>query len=101
MSLVWTIKNENGEVLPRFTGASPLEVGRKLVPAHYDAFRLRVSSSYRELFERAVKQILEDQDWRIVRVPRKRKNTKRSDATRGARTKVAEEAQLRSASQSQ
>ena len=89
MTRVWTVKNGNGEVLSQFTGASPLEVGRKLVPAHYDAFRLQVSSSYRELFERAVKQILEDQDWRIVRVPRKRKNFKRRDATRGVRTKVA------------
>ena len=59
MTRVWTVKNGNGEVLSHFTSASPLEVGRKLVPAHYDAFRLQVSSSYRELFERAVKQILQ------------------------------------------
>jgi hypothetical protein len=72
MTSVWTIKNENGEVLSPFTGVSPLEVRRKLVPAHYDAFRLQVSSSYRELFERAVKQILKEQDWRIVRAPSKK-----------------------------
>jgi hypothetical protein len=72
MTRAWTVKNGNGEALPHFASASPLEVGRKLVPVHYDAFRLQVSSSYRELFERAVKQVLKDQDWRIVRVPRKR-----------------------------
>jgi hypothetical protein len=101
MTRVWTVKNGNGEVFSHFTSASPLEVGRKLVPAHYDAFRLQVSSSYRELFERAVKQILKDQDWRIVRVPSKRQNSKRHDATQCVRTKVAEQARLRFASQSQ
>ena len=49
MSRVWTVKNENGAVLSNFTSASPLEVGRKLVAAHYDAFRLQVSCPYREL----------------------------------------------------
>jgi hypothetical protein len=68
MTFIWTVKNTNGEVLPRFTSASALEVARKVVPAHYDAFRLQVSSSYRELFERALKQILEHEDWRIVRL---------------------------------
>ena len=71
MTRLWTVKNGNGEVLSHLTSASPLEVGRKLVPAHDDAFRLQVSSSYRELFERAVKQILKDQDWRIVHVQSK------------------------------
>ena len=47
MTSVWTIKNENGEVLSPFTGVSPLEVRRKLVPAHYDAFRLQVLSTRR------------------------------------------------------
>jgi hypothetical protein len=49
-----------------FASASPLEVGRKLLPAHCGPFRPQVSCSYRELFERAVKQILKVQDWRIV-----------------------------------
>ena len=44
-----------------------MEVGRKLVPTHYDAFRLEVSPSYRELFERAVAQILRREAWEIVR----------------------------------
>jgi hypothetical protein len=64
----WAIKDSNGELLTQFVGPSPLEVGRKVVPAHYDAFRLHVSSSYRQLFERAVKQVLERQDWQIVKV---------------------------------
>jgi hypothetical protein len=69
MTHLWTVKNGNGEVLSHFTSASPLEVGRKLVPGRYDAFRLQVSSSYRELFERAVNQILKDLDLMIVRLP--------------------------------
>jgi len=73
MTRVWTSKNGNGELRPQFTSGSALEVGRKLVSAHYDAFRLRVSSSSRELLNRAVKQILRDQDRRSVREPSKRK----------------------------
>ena len=101
MTRVWTVKNGSGEVLSHFTSASPLEVGRKLVPAHYDAFRLQVSSSYRELFERAVKQILKDQDWRIVRVPGKRQNSQHVTQRRGVRSRIAKQARLNFASQSQ
>jgi len=68
MTFNWTVKNGNGEVLSHFTSTSPLEVARKVVPVHYDAFRLQVSSSYRELFERSLKQTLEQEDWRIVRL---------------------------------
>ena len=101
MTRVWTVKNGNGEILSHFTSASPLEVGRKLVPAHYDAFRLQVSSSYRELFERAVKQILKDQDWRIVRVPCKRQNSQHVTQRRGVRSRIAKQSRLNFASQSQ
>jgi hypothetical protein len=101
MTRVWTVKNGEGEVLSHFASASPLEVGRKLVPGRYDAFRLQVSSSYRELFERAVKQILKDQDWRIVRVPCRSQNSQRRGATRGVRSKIAKQARLSFASQSQ
>ena len=70
MAAYWTVKDATGEMLSEFTSASALEVARKVVPAHYDAFRLHVSSSYRELFERTLKQILEREDWQIVRVKR-------------------------------
>ena len=39
----WTVKDNAGQLLPAFVCASRLEVGRKVVPAHYDAFRLHVS----------------------------------------------------------
>ena len=68
MGAVWGVKNDGGEVLEDFTAASRIDVGRKLVPARYDAFRLQVSESYRELFERAVSRILDQRHWRIVRV---------------------------------
>jgi hypothetical protein len=68
MAAQWGVKNQVGEVLHDFTAASRIEVGRKLVPTRYDAFRLRVSPSYRELFERAVSRILDQRDWQIVRV---------------------------------
>jgi hypothetical protein len=63
----WTVKDSNGELLADFAAHSRLDVGRKVVPQRYDPFRLQVSSSYRELFERAVSQILERKGWEIVR----------------------------------
>ena len=68
MTAAWTIKDGNGQLHAEFIGASPLEVGRRIVPAHYDAFRLHVSPSYRELFERAVQKVLAQQGWRIVKI---------------------------------
>jgi len=67
MTDVWTIKDSKGQLLPNFACNSPVEVGRKVVPTHYDAFRLQVSQSYRELFERALSQVLQREGWRIVR----------------------------------
>jgi hypothetical protein len=68
MNAGWTVRDRNGELLSHFACASPLEVARKVVPGHYDAFRLHVSSSYRQLFDRALQQILEREDWQIVRM---------------------------------
>jgi len=64
----WTVKDSAGQFLPSFEADSPLDVGRKVVPGPYDAFRLRVSHSYRELFDRTLSQILERRGWEIVRV---------------------------------
>jgi len=55
-----------GRLLSQFEGSSRLEVARKLVPAYYDAFRLLVSPSYREQFDRTLNLILQRQGWRIV-----------------------------------
>jgi hypothetical protein len=68
MNTVWGVRDSSGELLESFTGASRLEVGCKLVPRSYDAFRLRVSSSYRELFDRTLTEILDRRHWEIVRV---------------------------------
>ena len=68
MTSAWTIEDSNGELLPDFACNSRLEVGLKVVPARYDAFRLQVSSSYRELFDRALRQVLEREGWHIVQV---------------------------------
>ena len=68
MAAAWTVKDGNGQLLADFVGASPMEVGRRIVPTRYDAFRLHVSSSYREMFDRAVTKVLERQGWQIVRV---------------------------------
>jgi hypothetical protein len=67
----WTVRDSNGQLLADFAAGSRLDVGRKLVPGHYDAFRLHVSSSYRELFDRALGQILERKGWQIVRWDRR------------------------------
>jgi hypothetical protein len=64
----WAIRNSSGQILPKFVGGSRQEVGCKVLPARYDLFRLQVSSSYRELFERAVRHALEREGWEIVRV---------------------------------
>ena len=68
MSAIWTVRDSNGDLLEAFAGASRMEVGRKVVPSRYDAFRLQVSSSYRELFNRALAQVLQRERWEIVRV---------------------------------
>jgi hypothetical protein len=68
MAAAWTVRDGNGQLLADFVGASPLEVGRRIVPTRYDAFRLHVSSSYRATFDRAVRQVLARQGWQIVRV---------------------------------
>jgi hypothetical protein len=68
MGAMWTVKDRNGALLESFAGASRIEVGCKVVPQRYDTFRLHVSSSYRELFDRALTQILERERWEIVRV---------------------------------
>jgi hypothetical protein len=69
VSTAWTVKDKSGNVLDRYVGRSRLEVGRKVVPDRYDAFRLQVSSSYRAIFERAVAQVLEREHWKIVPLP--------------------------------
>jgi hypothetical protein len=68
MAAAWTVKDGNGQLIADFVGASPMEVGRRIVPVRYDAFRLQVSASYRETFNRAVTQVLERNSWQIVRV---------------------------------
>jgi hypothetical protein len=68
MAARWTVRNGNGEVLQNFTAASRLEVERKVVPMRFDAFRLQVSTSYRELFDRTLAHILDREHWEIVRV---------------------------------
>jgi hypothetical protein len=68
MSAIWAVKDSNGDLLEAFAGDSRLEVERKVVPSRYDAFRLHVSSSYRELFNRALAQVLQRERWEIVRV---------------------------------
>jgi hypothetical protein len=66
-------------VLPCFTSASRVELERRVVPTHYDAFRLAVSSSYRELFAREVANVLAHKGWRVVRTNSSRRP--RSGAT--------------------
>jgi hypothetical protein len=68
MATTWTVRDDTGRLLADFVGASPVAVGRRIVPCHYDAFRLEVSPSYRALFDRAVSQTLERRGWQIVRI---------------------------------
>jgi hypothetical protein len=68
----WTIKDSTGRHLPHFMATSRLEVGRKVLPIYFDVFRLQVSASYRQTFERAVLKVLARQGWQIVRTARPR-----------------------------
>ena len=66
MPAAWTVKDRDGRLLPEFIAGSRLEVGRKLVGNRYDAFRLLVSSSYREVFDRDLQGVLDRKNWQIV-----------------------------------
>ena len=72
--VTWTVRDNSGQLLPRFVGGSRFEVGRKLLGNRYDAFRLQVSSSYREIFDRELRNVLEREDWQIVPLVRQRRN---------------------------
>ncbi len=74
MNAGWIVRDCNGQLLAQFAGASRLDVGRKVVPGRHDPFRLHVSPSYRELFDRALSQILTRRGWEIVRVPARRRD---------------------------
>jgi hypothetical protein len=89
MSQTWTVKDCAGHEVPNFTGASRLDVGRRLVSKHYDPFRLHVSHSYREVFDRELAKVLSDKCWQITR--------KRSNG-RGARARLLREQDLALAS---
>ena len=69
MSACWTIEDSAGQLLPHFACNSRIEVGLKVVPTRFDAFRLQVSSSYREVFDRTLRNVLNQQGWSIVQVP--------------------------------
>jgi len=80
MTAAWTIRDGNGQLHAEFAAVSPLEVGRRIVPAHFDAFRLHVSPSYREVFDRAVQKVLAQQGWQIVKMrARAHKRARSSD----------------------
>jgi hypothetical protein len=67
MAAVWTVRDRKGELVDRFSCKSRLDVGRRvLLPTRYDAFRLHVSPSYREVFDRALGQALQSYGWQIV-----------------------------------
>ena len=73
MCVTWTVRDNSGQLLPRIVGGSRFEVGRKLLGNCYDAFRLQVSSSYREIFDRELRNVLEREDWQIVPLVRQRR----------------------------
>lgn len=85
MTAAWTIKDGTGQLRAEFTAATPLEVGRRILPTRYDAFRLIVSPSYREVFDRAVAKMLAQQGWRIVKLtPRARRQAQGGDLAMAA-----------------
>lgn len=67
MTTYWTIQDSTGRHLSHFIAPSRFEVARKVVPGHFDVFRLQVSASYRAAFERALLKALDEHGWQIVR----------------------------------
>jgi hypothetical protein len=85
VSATWAIQDNHGQLLPGIVAGSRLEVGRKIVPTRYDAFRLHVSPSYREVFERELRKVLDKNNWQIVRVrARRRRSTSAAPELRAA-----------------
>jgi len=78
--VAWTVKDSKGELLPGFIAGSPREVGRKIAGARYDAFRLEVSPSYREVFDRDLKSVLQREGWQIVPIKRRTRARRRNPA---------------------
>ena len=76
MPTAWTVKDNKGHLLPHIMGGSRMDVGRKVVPRPYDAFRLEVSASYREAFDRDLNKVLERKDWQIVPVKERRRSSR-------------------------
>ena len=72
MAAIWAVKDGNGRILSGFASQSRLELACKLMGGRCYAFRLQVSSSYRELFDQALAKVLAREDWRIVRVARQK-----------------------------
>ncbi len=66
MAAAWTVKDSKGQVLPHFRAPTRMEVARKVVRTRYDAFRLQVSSSYRQMFDRDLDNTLKREQWEIV-----------------------------------
>ena len=81
MAAAWTVKDREGRLLPEFIAGSRLELGRKLVGNRYDAFRLLVSSSYREVFDRDLRGVLDRKDWQIVAFSPRRRRRRRPVGT--------------------
>ena len=79
MTVTWTVKDSKGDLLPRFIADSPRGVGRKIVRNRYDAFRLEVSPSYREVFDRDLKTVLAREHWRIVPIKRHGRACRRNE----------------------
>ena len=73
--LAWTVRDSKGELLPHFSAGFSAGCRPQDRAAPYDAFRLEVSPSYREPFDRDLKAVLAREDWRIV--PLRRRNRKR------------------------
>lgn len=62
MAAMWAVKDGSGRI------ASSLALATKLMGERDDAFGLQVSSSYRELFDRALTKALDRENWQIVSI---------------------------------
>ena len=62
----WTVKNRDGDLIPRFVRDKRHDVERAVLPIHYDMDRLLAEPPYREQFQQHLDQILDGEGWTIV-----------------------------------
>lgn len=66
--MAWTVKDASGRLSEVYVGISKHDVERRVVATHYDPVALRFDPTYRELFEKELRDNLAESGYTIVKV---------------------------------